>query len=139
MSFRSRVVSIALCVDQRLFSSDNQNYTTIDLDVPELEGLLTHADSLACEWLLDRVANNELDWNIVARVGWDRDNEISAVNFFASDQSTAGAQLATPANFTSGNWRRHCRLQLTFKLHSGVTVPKEGRLNLILHVTTKGT
>ena len=138
MPFRSRVVSIPICVDQRMFSSDNANYTTIDLDVPELEGILTHADSLLCEWLLDRVASSELDWNLVARVGWDRDNEIGAVNFFSPDQSTAGPQLAAPANFGSGNWRRHCRLQLIFKLHSG-TVPKEGRLNLILHVTTKGT
>jgi len=139
MSFRSRVVSIAICVDQRLFSSDNANYTTVDLDVPELDGILTHADSLACEWLLDRVATNDVDWNIVALVGWDRDNEQPPVNFFASDQSTAGSQLAAPANFTSGNWRRHCRLQLIYKLHAGVTVPKEGRLNLVLHVTTKGT
>lgn len=139
MRIQSRVVAISIVVDARLFCDSTSVSKIVDLDVPELEGLLPHADSLMVEWLLDKVATNEIDWNIDGIVGWDRDHELSPVAFFASDQTAAGPQLAAPANFTSGNFRRHCRLQLRYKLHAGVSVPKEGFLNVVLYVTTKGS
>lgn len=139
MSFRSRVVAIPLVLDLRMFTDSTSTYKILDLDVPELEGLLPHAEALSLEWLLDQVATNEIDWNIDAFVGWDRDHELGAVAFFAADQTAAGPQLAVPANFTSGNWRRHVRLQLKWRLHTGVSVPKEGKFSAILYVTTKGT
>jgi len=136
---QSRVIPIALVIDARLFADSTSVAKVIDLDVPELQGLLPHADSLSLEWLLDQVANNEIDWNLVGIVGWDRDHEIAPVDFFSADQTAAGPQLGAPANFTAGNFRRHCRVQLRYKLHAGVSVPKEGKLNVILYVTTKGT
>lgn len=143
MAFRSRVVSVPLALDLLLFSdAAGAGYKTLALDAPELDGLLPHADSLQLEWLLDQVGNGEIEWNILAYVGWNRDNELpSPVEFFnpASEPSNAGPQLASPSNFTSSNWRRHVRLVLRWRVKAGATPPKQAKFSAILHVTTKGS
>jgi len=139
MSLRSRVVTIPLAHELRLFTDvAGGAYKELDLDVPELDGLLPHAESMQLEWLLDQVANDQIDWNIEAFPGWDRNNEGSMVLFFNLDQSLAGAQLATITNFTTASYRRHVRPTLRWRLHTGVSVPKEARFSAILYVTTKG-
>ncbi len=122
-----------------MFTDSTGTYKVLELPAAELQDLLPHAESLSLEWLLDQVATNEIDWNIDAITGWNRDNEAAAVAFFSpNDQTAAGPQVAAPANFTSASWRRHVRLQLKWRLHTGVSVPKEGRLSAILYVTLKG-
>ncbi len=138
MSIRSRVRPIALVFQARLFTDSTGTYKVLELDVPELEGLLPHAESLALEWLLDQVATNEVDWNLDAIAGWDRDHEVGPVALFAADQTAAGPGLATITNLTSASYRRHVRLQLKWRLHTGVSVPKEATFSAILYVTTKG-
>lgn len=135
MRTRSRVLSIVLCDRERLFT-DSGTFRSRELEVPELTELLSSAESLSLEWLLDGVATNEVDWNIDAYTSWDRAHENTPVSFFAAVQTTAGPGLANPSNFTSASWTRHCRLQLKWALHTGVTVPKEALLSAVLYVTT---
>ena len=140
MELQSRVVAIELAMNLSLFSDTSASTKKLDLDVPELEGLLPHAESLSLEWLLRDCGPNELEWNVMAYVGWDRENELpSPAAFFATFQSATGAQLATLTNVSSTNYRRHSRLVLEWKLVTGVTTPKQGTWSAILYVTTKGS
>jgi hypothetical protein len=132
-------VTIPLAHEVRLFSDlANSTYKDLDLEPPELAGLLPHAESIQLEWLLDQVTNDQIAWNIEAFPGWDRNNEGPMVLFFGTDQSAAGPQLATITNFTSASYRRHVRLALKWRLFSG-TVAKEARFSAVLYVTTKGS
>ena len=138
MPIRSRVVAIALADDLRMYTDSTGTYKVLDLDVPELEGLLPHAESIQLEWLLDQCAINEIDWNIDVFVGWDRDHEIASFTAFAGDQTASGAQLATLTAWATSSYRRHVRLQLKWRLHTGVIIPKEAMFSAILYVNTKG-
>ena len=140
MELQSRVVAIELLSEVSLFTDSTSTDKTMDLEVPELEGLLPHAESLSLEWLLRDCLPNEIQWNILAYVGWDRENELpSPVAFFSTVQSATGPQLAALTNVSTSNYRRHMRLVLQWRLVSGVSVPKQGTLSAILYVTTKGT
>lgn len=121
-----------------MYTDSTGTWKVLDLDVPELQGLLPHAESMQLEWLLDQCATNEVDWNIDVIVGWDRDHEVAPFTAFASDQTASGAQLSTLTAWATSNYRRHVRLQLKWRLHTGVTVPKEAMFSAILYVTTKG-
>ena len=46
-------LAIPLGAELRLFSDGTSTYKVLDLDVPELEELLPHADSLPLEWLFE--------------------------------------------------------------------------------------
>jgi len=138
MALRSRVVALPVAASLRLFTDSTGTYKVLDIDLPELEGLLPHAESIALEWLLDQCATNEVDWNIDAIVGWDRDHELAPFGVFAADQTTSGPGLATLTAWLSSNYRRHVRLQLRWRLHTGVTVPKEAVFSALLYVTTRG-
>lgn len=138
MSMKTRVVAIALLNEVRLFTDDATGWTNLDIEAPELEGLLPYADSLQIQWLLDQVGAEQIEWNIEAYVGWDRNHELSApVAFFATDQSTAGPGLATLVNFSSAHYFRHVRLRLRWRLN-GATSAKSAVLSANLYVTTKG-
>lgn len=138
MALRSRVIALPIAAALRLYTDSVGTYKVLDIDLPELEGLLPHAESIALEWLLDQCATNEVDWKLHAYVGWDRDHELPPFAAFASDQTAAGPGLATLTAWASSNYRRHARLQLKWRLHTGVTVPKEALFSGVLYVTTKG-
>ena len=140
MAFRSSVVAIPILEDRRLFTDSTSTYKTLDLEVPQFGRAAASLRIPAqLEVRLDQVSNNEVDWNIDAIAGWDRNHENSAVAFFASDQSTAGPQMLSPSNFVTSTWRQHVRLQLQWRLHTGITAPKEGKYSAILYGTTKGS
>lgn len=138
MSARSRVVPVLIADRLRLYA-DTGGTRVFDVSAPEISGLLPHAESLQLQWLLEGVANNEIDWNIDAFTGWDRNHELPPASFFASPgMTTPGPGLATITNFTASNYFRHCRLQVKWALHSGVTTAKEGIYSAILFATLKG-
>lgn len=122
-------------------STDSTSYSTaksLSLDIPELEGLLPHAEAIWLEALLLNCADNEINWNIDARVGYDRDNEGSPVAFLAADQTLSGS-TRVDSSLASSNHRRHARLTLKWKLHTGISVMKQARISLTLYVKTVGT
>jgi hypothetical protein len=141
MTFRSRVVAIPIVTKHRMFSSSTSTYTIENLeDLEELKELLPHAESMQLHWLLDDVATNEIDWNIDAFVGWDRDHEITpAKSMLTTDATASGPGLAVTAGIVAAtDYMRHCRLQLKWRLHAGVNTLKEAMISIILYVTTKG-
>lgn len=138
MSFQSRNIEIPLIDNQIIYADSNSTYKLLFLDVPALEGLLPHAEGLWVESLLMNCAVDEIDWNIDAFVGFDREHELqNAQAFFASDVSTIGSQKLDASNLTSAYYRRHARLVVRWKLHSGST-PKQGNLSIVLYVKTVG-
>lgn len=136
----NRVVAIVLLDKLRMFADSTSLYKVQDLDVRQLQGLLPLAESIEVQWLLENVATNEVDWNIDAYPGWDRDHENSVVSFFAVDQSATGAQMSAITNLVKAqHYMRHLRLQAKWRLHTGVGAPKEARLSAVAYVTLKGT
>jgi hypothetical protein len=140
MTLRSRVVGIPIVTKHRMFSSNPNAYTIENLeDLEELKELLPHAESMQLHWLLEGVLVNEIDWNLDPFVGWDRDHELAAKPMLTTDSTAPGPGLAVTAGIVAANdYMRHCRLQLKWKLHAGVSTPKEATLSAILYVTTKG-
>lgn len=140
---QSIVIAIPLAVDFSTFSDSTSTYKVHELDVPRMQDLLPHAASLQLHWLLDDVSSNEIDWNIDAYVGWDREHELAALPFFVSggnpaDQTASGPGLAAITNLlASSHYMRHIRLLLKWRLHTGVSVPKQGTWSAILYVTLK--
>jgi hypothetical protein len=136
---KSRVVAISLVDGLALFSDSTSTYKVEDLDIPELADLLPHAESLQLHWLLEDVAVNEIDWNIDAFPGWDRNHEAASVSFFAADRTDVGPVLAAITNVTAAvQYMKHFRLLLRWRLHTGVSSAKSGKLSAILYVTLKG-
>lgn len=134
---QSIVVKIVLAEQIPLFTDDN-NYKLLDLKVEALENLLPNAASMTLEVLLDQVATNQVDWNIDAYAGWDRDHELAAAAFFAADQATAGPQLLAVTNVVAAtHYMQHLRLVLKWRLRAGVTVPKRPFWSANLYVTLK--
>lgn len=140
---QSIVVKIVLGEGIPLFADSTSGYKLLDLDVIQLRNLLPNAASMTLEVLLDDVATNEIDWNVDAFPGWDRDHEIAAVPFFGtgatpSDQTTAGPQLLAVTNVAAGtHYMQHMRLVLKWRLHTGVSVPKQAAWSGNLYVTLK--
>jgi len=136
---RSRVVPIILVDALQIFSESTSTYKVEDLDVPELADLLPHAESMQLHWLLEDVVINELDWNIDAFPGWDRNHEASAIAVFATDKTDVGPQLAPVTTIAAATqYMKHLRMLLKWRLHTGVSTPKSGKLSIILYVTLKG-
>jgi hypothetical protein len=133
----SRVVVIPLVDDLQIYADSSSNYRTLNLDVPELQGLLPHAEAVWVEACLTNCADGEIDWNIDAFVGYDRDHELSAVSFFSSVQNTAASVKVDAANLTNSYYRRHARLVLKWKATVTSTV-KSGKISVILYVRTAG-
>lgn len=140
---QTSVIAVPLTLEVSLFADSTSTYKFHELNTPLLRELLPHAASLQLHWLLDDVASNEIDWNIDAYVGWDREHELAAVPFFVSggnpaDQTASGPGLAAVTNLlASSHYMRHARLLLKWRLHAGVTVPKQGTWSAILYVTLK--
>ncbi len=143
MAVRSRVVAIPFTLKFRMFADSTSTYKYDDLDLPELAGLLPHAESMQLQGLLD-VGINEIDWNVDFFAGWDRDHELTSLPFFGSgatpsDQTTAGPGMAAITNIpATTHYMQHVRLQLKWRLHTGVTVPQEATFSGVLYVTLKG-
>jgi hypothetical protein len=136
---KSRVLEIVLVEDFAVYADVVGTYRTLNLDVPELEGLLPHAETIWVESLLTNCANAEIGWNIDAYVGFDRDHEIGPQKFFTNDLNTADSLRTDANNFTAPNfYRRHARLVLKWTLASGVTSPKQGKLSAVLFVKLVG-
>lgn len=144
MAVRSRVVAIPFALKFRMFADSTSTYKYDDLDLPELAGLLPQAESMQLQWLLDDVATNEIDWNVDFFAGWDRDHELTSLPFFGSgatpsDQTTSGPGMSAITNISaSTHYMQHARLQLKWRLHTGVSVPKEATFSGVLYVTLKG-
>jgi len=136
----NRVVAIVLLDKIYLLADSTATYKVKDLDIRQLQGLLPYAESIEIHWLLENVATNEIDWNIDAYPGWDRDHELSAVACFGTDQTAPGPQMSAITNLLkSQHYMRHLRLQAKWRLHVGVGAPKEARLSAVAYVTLKGT
>lgn len=144
MIFKSRVVVVPVVLRHRLFADSTTTYKLLDLDLPELQELLPHAESMQLQWLLDDVATNEVDWNVDFYAGWGRDHELAPLPFFGSgatpaDLTAAGPGMANVTNVPAAtHYMRHARPVLKWRLHTGVTVPKEAVFSGALYVTTKG-
>lgn len=138
---RTRVVPITICLKLPVFSSSEGTYSTLDLDVPEMQGLLPQSDSIDVHWMLNNVAVDIIEWNIVGYAGFDRDHEVTGLAFFNTDQAAIGSQKLAATNFPSStHYQQHVRLQLRWKLKDVATpVPSTGELSIVLYVTTKGT
>lgn len=140
---QSIVVKIVLGEGIALFADSTSTYKLLDLNVVQIEDLLPHASAMTLEVLLDKVATNEIDWNIDAFPGWDRDHELAVVPVFGSgatpsDQTTAGPQLLAVTNITqASHYMQHMRLILKWRLHTGVSVAKQAAWSANLYVTLK--
>lgn len=136
---RTRVMEILLVDGMELYADSTSTYKTLDLVVPQLEGLMPHAEKVWVEALLTNCSQDEIDWNVDTYSGFDRDHENAAVAFFAADQSAAGSTRLDAANWTTADYRRHTRLALRWRLHNGVGTPKNGRFSLSMFVQTWGS
>lgn len=140
---QSNVVVVPLGDALPLFVDSTSTYKVLDLNTPQLRNLLPHAGGITLEVLLDDVATYEIDWNIDAYPGWDRDHELAAVPFFGSgasptDQSLTGPQLLAVTNVNpASHYMQHIRLVLKWRLHTGVSVPKQAAWSSRLDVTLK--
>lgn len=136
---RTRVIAIPIVAKLQVFSNSETVSATLDLDVPELQGLLPQAESIEAHWMLNNLAADILDWNLLGTPGFDRDHELSATAFFATDQSAIGSQKSAITNFGTSLYMQHVRLQLRWRLHDVASpVAAQGELSLTLYITTKG-
>lgn len=139
MRLPSRVVAIAIARDFRMFADSTGTYKVEDLSTPQFADLLPYAESMQLQWLLEDVAVNEIDWNLDAYPGWDRDHELAPVALFAADQTAIGSLMSNITTLTPAtHYMRHLRLQLRWRLRAGVTVPKEAKFSAVIYVTLKG-
>lgn len=86
----SDVVAIVLCDGAWIYADSTSTYKVEDWVVRQLQGLLPRAVAMELHWLLEDVSANEIDWNIDAYPGWDRDHENAAVSFFGTDSTAVG-------------------------------------------------
>lgn len=134
----SIVVAIPLAEAMNLFAESTSNYQSHQLETPMLRDLLPHAASMSLHVLLDGLAVNEIDWNIDAYAGWDREHELTSVLFYSSDQTAVGPQILAVTNVSaSTHYLKHMRLVLKWRLHTRVSAPRRGRWSAILYVTLK--
>ncbi len=144
MGVRSRVIGILFAPRRNEFGSRTNTSKVEGRDVPEPEGLVPHRESIQHRWLLDDVGINEIDWNVDLFAGWGDDHEVTSLPFFGNgatptDQTTAGPGMVAITNIpATTHHMQRVRLQLKWRLHTGVTVPREATCCGVLYVTLKG-
>ncbi len=116
----------------------SEGVTILNLEVPQIRGILPKAASLALYGLVTEVAATDFEFNVAFIPGFDRNHEVPGSPFNIASAwfdatPTGGSRSADYA--TLGNFLPEARLQAVWRNKLNITGVKNARISAMLIVT----
>ena len=115
------------------------SYTFYDLDIPGFKGILPYAVGLTVYYLTEGAPqNDEYEWNLVFRSGFDRHHETADIIALSSSNITSNGSGKTSAYTTVSKFLLESRLQIRANNKTGTSGVRTAKISAVLAVETIG-